>query len=83
MKSLNVMLSFRSAARMLAWSVLIAITVVFALLLQAVAANALVPSGPAALPVACRAALSTGHDVRESFLAHICNGPVDSTSRKP
>jgi membrane protease YdiL (CAAX protease family) len=79
--SLRRMLSFQSATRMLAWTVLIAIIAVFALLLQAVAANALVPTRPAALPAACRAALSTGHDVRESFLAHICSGPVDATAQ--
>ena len=83
MKPLNVMISFRWATRMLAWGVLIATSVALALLLQAVAASALDSAGPAAQSPACRAALSTGHDVRESFLAHICSGPVDSTSRKP
>jgi hypothetical protein len=80
MKPRHVMINLRSARRMLAWSVLIAITVVLALLLQAFAANALVPLGPAALPAACRAALSTGHDARVSFLAHGCSGPAGPTS---
>jgi hypothetical protein len=73
--------NLRSARRMLAWSVLIAITVVLALLFQAFAANAFVPPGQLVLPAACRAALSTGHDVRESFLEHVCGGPVGATTQ--
>jgi hypothetical protein len=81
MKPWHAMTNPRSARRMLAWSVLIAMTVVLALLFQAFAANALVPSGAAAGSAACHAALSTGHDVRESFLAHVCGGAGDGTSR--
>ena len=80
MKPRHVMINLRSARRILAWSVLIAITLVLALLLEALAASALVAPKSAELPAACRAALSSGHDERESFLAHVCNGPVDATS---
>jgi hypothetical protein len=73
--------SLRWTKRVLAWTALIAITLLLGLLLQAFAANALVQIGPTTLPTVCRAALSTGHDVRESFLAHICSGPVGATSQ--
>jgi hypothetical protein len=73
--------NLRSAKRMLAWSVLITITVVLAVLFQAFAANAFVPPGQAVLPAACREALSTGHDIRESFLEHVCGGAVGVTTQ--
>jgi hypothetical protein len=66
--------------RALAWTVLIAITLLLGLLFQALAASAFAPTGPPLLPAACRAALSTGNDERESFLAHVCNGAVGGPS---
>jgi hypothetical protein len=73
-------LSLRWTKRVLAWTVLIAITLLLGLLLQAFAVSAFAPTGAALLPRACRAALSTGHDQRESFLAHMCNGAISGPS---
>ena len=67
----------------LAWSVLIAITLVLALLLQALVATALVASESAVPPAACRstagAALAHGDDVRARFLADSCAGAIGAT----
>jgi hypothetical protein len=81
MKPRHVMINLRWARRGLAWSALMAITLVLAVLLQAVAASALVAPGPAAPPAACRAALAAGDRVRESFLAHLCAGAFGATSK--
>jgi hypothetical protein len=81
MKPRQVMINLRLARRMLAWSALIAITVVLALLLQALAASALVAPGPFALSAACQAALAAGDNERESFLAHLCGGAAVASSK--
>jgi hypothetical protein len=67
---------------MLAWSALIAIALELALLLQALAASALVAPGQVAFSPACQAALAAGDNERESFLAHLCGGAA-VTSSKP
>jgi hypothetical protein len=72
--------NYRWTGRALAWSALMAITIVFALVLQALAASATVAPGPAALPPACRAALAAGDNQRESFLAHLCGSANGATS---
>jgi hypothetical protein len=77
----HVIINLRSARRMLAWSALIAIALVLALLLQALAASALVAPGPVAFSPACQAALANRDNERESFLAHLCDGPVGATVR--
>jgi hypothetical protein len=61
--------NLRWTKRVLAWTVLIAITLLLGSQFQALVATAFAPTGPALLPDECRAALSTGHDQRESFLA--------------
>ena len=81
MKPRHVMINLRSTRRMLAWSALIAITLVLALLLQALAASALVAPGQVAFSPACQAALAAGDNERESFLAHLCDGPVGATAK--
>jgi hypothetical protein len=80
MKPRHVMTNLRSARRMLAWSALIAITLALALLLLALAASALLAPGPVAFSPACLAALSARDNVRESFLAHLCDGPIGATA---
>jgi hypothetical protein len=70
-------ITLRSASRMLAWSALLAIALVFAVLLQALAASAVVVPQPVALSAACQAALAAGE--RESFLAHVCGGAAGAT----
>ena len=72
MKPQHVMINLRSTRRILAWSALIAIALVLALLLQSLAASALVAPGPVALSAACQAALAAGDNQRESFLEHSC-----------
>jgi hypothetical protein len=94
MEPRHVMINLLSVTRMLAWSALIVITLVLALLLQALvasariepepvalsAASALVAPGPAALSTACQAALAAGDNERESFLEHSCGGAAGATS---
>ncbi len=94
MKPRHVVINLRSPRPMLAWSALIAITLVLALLLQALAASAriapepvalsaasaLVAPGPVALSTACQAALAAGDNERESFLEHSCGGAAGATS---
>jgi hypothetical protein len=58
---------------MLAWSALMAIPIVFALLLQDLAAIAVVTPGPAELSGKCLAALAARNNERESFLVHLCD----------
>ena len=76
MKLWHVVINLRWAARVLAWSALIATTVLLALLLQSLAASALVAPRSAEAPTACQsaagAALSDGDDVRARFLANLC-----------
>jgi hypothetical protein len=66
--------------RMLAWSVLMAITVLLAVLLQSLAASALVAPRSATPPAACQtpagAALADGDDVRARFLADACRTAI-------
>jgi hypothetical protein len=67
--------------RVVAWGALIGITLLLASMLQALAAGALVETGPAGLPDAClsaspaTAALADGDDVRAGFLANLCHLP--------
>ena len=67
----------------LAWSALMATSLVLALLLQALVATALVASGSDALPAACQspagAALADGDDVRARFVADLCGGAIGAT----
>jgi hypothetical protein len=72
--------SQRWTKRLLAWTVLILIALLLGQLFQVFAASAFAPTGPASLPTACRAAVSNGHDQRESFLAHVCAGAVGGPS---
>jgi hypothetical protein len=76
MKPWHVVINLRWAARVLAWSALIATTVLLALLLQSLVASALVAPRSAEEPTACLsnagAALSDGDDVRARFLANLC-----------
>jgi len=76
----HVVINPRWAARVLAWSALMATSVLLALLLQSFAASALVGPGSAELPVACQstagAALADGDDVRARFLADLCRTAI-------
>jgi hypothetical protein len=56
----------------MAWSALVAITLLLAIIVQALAATTLVGPGPAAFTNSCRAALAAGDHARESFLDHSC-----------
>jgi hypothetical protein len=73
--------NLRRAGRLLAWSALMAIAIVFAVVVQGLAANALVTPGTTEPPAACRAALTAGDHVRESFLAHSCDRAFGATSK--
>ena len=72
----HVVINLRWVARVLAWSALMAISVLLALLLQSFAASALVAPGSAEPPAACQstagAALADGDDVRARFRADLC-----------
>jgi len=87
MKPLHVMINIRWTRRVLAWSALIAITLLLALLLQALAASALVGPEPAAPPAACQsdspatAAMVDGDDVRARFLTQLCGGAIRASSK--
>jgi hypothetical protein len=80
MKQPHVVLNRVWAARAVAWSALISVTVLLALLLQSLAASALVipPSSEphATCLSAAGAALSDGDDVRARFLANSCGTVV-------
>jgi hypothetical protein len=80
MKPWQVVFNLRSARRTLAWSALIAITVLLALPLQSFAASALIAPGLAARADACQstagAALADGDDVRARFLADVCGTAI-------
>jgi len=72
------------AGRALAWTALAAITLVLAVLLQALAASALVapePATPAACQLVAGAALTDGDDVRARFLAQLCSGARSAKSK--
>ena len=72
--------NLRRTGRVLAWSALIAITVILALLLQSLAASALVAPVAATPLEACQstagAALADGDDVRARFLARLCGSDI-------
>ena len=70
----------RSARLTLAWSALIAMTLMLALVLQVLASSAIVTPGPVALSAACQVALAAGDNERESFLAHLCGGAPAASS---
>ena len=71
---------------LVAWSALMALTLVLSLLLQALAASALGARGPAVPPAACLAspgaALADGDDVRARFLADLCGGAIGTASKR-
>jgi poly-beta-hydroxyalkanoate depolymerase len=83
MKPRHATINRRRAGRVLAWSALMAITLLISFLLQALAAIAPEPE-PAAPPAACQpispvtAALADGDDVRARFLARLCSGSIDA-----
>jgi len=87
MKPPHVVISVRAARRLLAWSTFLAITLLLALLLQALAASALVAPDRARPPPDCQtgspatAALADGDDVRARFLANLCSGATGATSK--
>jgi hypothetical protein len=58
--------------RVLAWSALVVITLLLAVVVQALVASAFGATERTALTDACRTALAAGDHVRESFLAHSC-----------
>jgi hypothetical protein len=80
MKPWRVVINSRWAARVLAWSALTAISVLLALLLQSLAASALVAPGSTEPPAACQStadsALADGDDVRARFLADLCRTTI-------
>ena len=86
MKPWHVVINLRWAARVLAWSALMVITVLFALLLQSLAASALVAPRSAEPPAACQstagAALADGDDVRARFLADLCRTTIAPTQSR-
>jgi hypothetical protein len=67
----------------LAWSALMATSLVLAVLLQALAATALVGSGSDTPPADCQspagAALSDGDEISARFVADICGGAIGVT----
>jgi len=80
MKPRHVVVNPGWAARVVAWTALISMTVLLALLLQSFAASALVARPSAEPPATClsgaAAALADGDDVRERFLANLCGTVV-------
>jgi hypothetical protein len=80
MKPWHVVISLRWAARVLAWSALVASTVLFALFLQSLTASALVAPRSTEPPAACQssasAALADGDDVRARFLVDLCRTTI-------
>jgi hypothetical protein len=73
--------NLRRAGRLLAWSALMAVAIVFAVAVQGLAAYPLITPGTTEPPDACRAALAAGDHVRESFLAHSCDRAFGATSK--
>jgi hypothetical protein len=80
MKPWRTVINLRWAARVLAWSALMAITVLLALLLQTLAAGALVASRSTEPPTACQSAadkaLLDGNYVDTRFLAELCRTAI-------
>jgi hypothetical protein len=76
MKPWHVVANVRWAARALGWSALMVVAILFALLLQSLAASALVAPRSAEPPSTCQstagAALADGDDVRARFVANLC-----------
>jgi hypothetical protein len=76
----HVVLNLRWTAWVLVWSALMVIAVLFALLLQSLAAIALVAPRSAEPPTACQssagAALVDGHYVDTLFLADLCRTAI-------
>jgi hypothetical protein len=74
------MLNIRLARQVLAWRALMAITVLLTLLLQSLAASALVASRSAEPPTACQstagAALVHGNYVDIALLADVCRTQI-------
>jgi hypothetical protein len=84
MKPPHVVVTVPWAGRALAWSALMAITVVLAVLLQALAASAVFapePDTPAACQPLAGVALADGDDVRARFLAQLCGEGLGTTSK--
>jgi hypothetical protein len=77
----HVLINVRWAGRMLAWSALMATTLLFAGFLQALATSDLVPTGLTAPSTACDTELAAQGETRESFLAHSCGGASGTTSK--
>jgi hypothetical protein len=65
--------------RMLAWVVLVSIAIACAFVVQDLASRAPLVTRASELPAGCRAALTAGEQVRESFLAHSCAGAFGGT----
>ena len=80
MRPWHVVINRRWAPRVQAWTGLLATTVLLALLLQSLAASALVAPRLAEPPAACQstagAALADGDDVRARFLADLCRTEI-------
>lgn len=76
MKPRHVVIDSGWAAQAVAWSALLATTVLLALLFQSLVANALVAPPSVEQPATCQsaagAALADGDDVRERFLVSLC-----------
>ena len=76
MKPWHVVVNVRWAARALPWSALMVVAVLLALLLQSLAASALVAPRSEEPPATCQstagAALADGDDVRARFMADLC-----------
>jgi hypothetical protein len=79
MRPSHVVINLQWAMRLLAWSVLVGASMVLALLLQSLAASALVaPSADSSTTCqsVAAAALADGDDVRARFLTNLCNTAV-------
>jgi hypothetical protein len=86
MKPWHAVINLRWVTRALAWSVLMASALLFGLLLQSLAASALVAPRSAEPPAACQstagAALADGDDVRARFLAGLCRAASEPNQRR-
>jgi len=80
MQPWHAVINLRRAARVLAWSALIATIVLLAFVVQSLAGSALGAPGAAVPPAACQttagAALADGDDVRARFLADLCRAAI-------
>lgn len=79
MKPPRVVINRRWAGRVLAWSALVATTLVLAYVLQALAASAFIAPGLTAVSRACQTVVTSGDNDRESFMAHRCGGATSAT----